>query len=70
MLVFPYLFAKALFKKKLNNVKKGFENRQQGELIDYEEISSQPRKEERLELPRLVDKMEKQQRNDYDNMFD
>ncbi|MEO1262083.1 MAG: hypothetical protein AAFZ15_24980 [Bacteroidota bacterium] len=69
MLVFPYLFAKALFKRKMRDVRKGFENQRQGELIDYEEISSEPRKNETLELPRL-EEMEKKQRNDYDNMFD
>lgn len=72
MVVFPYLFAKALFKKKVREVTNEFEQRQQGEFTDYEEISSQPKKDEILELPRLekMERKQQQQRNDYDNMFE
>lgn len=73
MLVCPYLFAKALFRRKIKAVSKNFEQKQQGqregEYVDFEEISSEPIKEETLQLPRL-EKMEKKQRNDYDNMFE
>ncbi|HFA51070.1 MAG TPA: hypothetical protein ENJ95_18820 [Bacteroidetes bacterium] len=71
MVVFPFLLAKALFKKKVKEVTQDFENRQQGEFVDYEEVSSEPKKEETLELPRL-ERMERRQqkRNDYDNMFE
>ena len=72
MLVFPFLFAKALFKKKINEVAQEFEKRTKGESVDieYEEISSQPKIEETLELPRLDQRKQKQQRSDYDQMFD
>ncbi len=69
MVVCPYLFAKALFKKKIKEVTQEFEKKQQGEFIDYEEISSKPNKDESLELPRL-EKIEQKKRSDYDNMFD
>ena len=68
MVVCPYLFAKALFKKKIKEVTQNFENKQQGEFVDYEEISSKPKKEETLELPRF-EKMERKERNDYEDMF-
>ena len=68
MVVCPYLFAKALFKKKIKEVKQEFEKKREGEFVDYEEISSQPNKGETLELPRL-ERMERKQRNDYDEMF-
>ena len=68
MVVCPYLFAKSLFKKKIKEVSQEFEKKQQGEFVDYEEVSSKPKKEETLELPRL-EKMERKQQNDYDDMF-
>ena len=69
MVVCPFLFAKALFKKKIKEVSQEFEKKQQGEFIDYEEVSSKPNKNETLELPRL-EKMERKQRSDYDDMFE
>ena len=69
MEVFPYLFAKALFKKKIKEVTQEYEQKQQGEFVDYEEVSSKKHKEEPLELPRL-EKMERKQRSDYDDMFE
>ena len=70
MLVCPFLFAKALFKKKIKEVSKQFEEKQQGggEFVDYEEVSSKPVKDEMLELPPLK-RTERKQRNDYDDMF-
>ncbi len=73
MVVFPFLFAKALFKKKVKEVTKEFEQKQEGEFVDFEEISSKPSRDEVLELPRL-ERMERKQSkkpsNDYDNMFE
>lgn len=52
-LVFPFLFGKAILKKKFKQAKQQFENERQGELIDFEEIESKPNKEKPLELPEL-----------------
>ena len=70
MVVCPYLFAKALFKKKIKEVTEEYEKSEKGEFVDYEEISSKPNKEEPLELPRLERMERKQQNSDYDNMFE
>jgi uncharacterized integral membrane protein len=67
-LVFPFLFAKALLKKKFKQAHQQFENERQGELIDFEEIESKPNpnKEKPLELPQL----KKQTKgSDYDQLF-
>ncbi len=69
MVVCPYLFAKALFKKKLKEVSQEYEKTQKGEFVDYEEISSEPKREEPLELPRIEKMERKQPRNDYEDMF-
>ncbi len=67
VLVFPFLFAKALLKKKFKDAKQKFENERQGELIDFQEIESKPKKETPLELPQL----KKQPTNDeYDKLFE
>lgn len=68
MVLGPYLFAKALLKKKIREVTQEFDKQQKGEFVDYEEISSQPKKQETLELPQL-EKMERKQQNDYEDMF-
>jgi hypothetical protein len=66
MVVFPFLFAKALFKKKVKDVQKRYETERQGELIDYEEIESKPNAEV-FDLPKL----EKRERHsEYDKFFD
>ncbi len=72
MVVFPYLFAKALFKKKVRKVTDEFEQKQKGEFVDFEEISSKPKNEEILQLPRLekMERKQKQRGSDYDNMFE
>lgn len=71
MVVFPFLFAKALFKKKIKEVTKEFERKTTGgyEDVEYEEVSSKPHREETLELPQL-NKMKQKQQSDYDKMFD
>ncbi len=73
MVVFPFLFAKALFKKKVKEVTQEFEQKQEGGFVDFEEISSKSKKDEILELPRLErmgQKQGKKKDNDYDNMFE
>lgn len=67
VLVFPFLFAKALLKKKFKDAKQHFENERQGELVDFQEIESKPKKETTLELPQL----KKQPRDgEYDKLFE
>lgn len=66
MLVFPFLFAKALLKKKFKDVHQQFENERNGELIDFEEIESKPNRETPIELPPL----KKQAKgSEYDQLF-
>ncbi len=67
MLVFPFLFGKALLKKKFNQAKQQYETRTQGELVDFEEIESKPSREKPLELPQL----KKQGKGgEYDQLFE
>jgi energy-coupling factor transporter transmembrane protein EcfT len=69
MAVFPYLFFKALFKKKIKDVQRKYEQEQQGELIDFEEIESKPNTE-MLELPQMQKQEKRERRSEYDNLFD
>jgi hypothetical protein len=71
MIVFPYLFAKALFKKKIKDVQQQYEKQQKGELIDFEEIETKPNKpQETLELPRYEKQGRQEKRSEYDQLFD
>ena len=70
MVVFPYLFAKALFKKKIKDVQQQYEKQQQGELVDFEEVESKPNRQERLELPRFEKQSKQEKRSEYDQLFD
>ncbi len=65
--VFPFLFAKALFKKKIKNATRQYENNQQGELVEYEELDNASSDEKPLEMPPLK---KKEQRGEYDQLFD
>ncbi|MBI5916635.1 MAG: hypothetical protein HY842_14755 [Bacteroidetes bacterium] len=67
MVVFPFLFAKALFKKKIKAAHQRFEQEKQGELIDFEEIESKPAKGKPLELPQLK---KQERKSEYDQMFE
>ncbi len=62
-----FLFAKALLYRKVGQMKKEHENKQQGELIEYEEVEEEPFKP--LELPRM-EKEPRKERNDYEQLFD
>lgn len=66
-LVFPFLFGKAILKRKFNDAQHKYETERQGELIDYTEIDSKPSREKPLELPQL----KKQGRGgEYDQLFE
>ncbi len=66
-LVFPFLFGKAILKKKFKEASQQYENQRQGELIDYEEVDSKPSREKPLELPQI----KKQPRgSEYDQLFE
>ncbi len=66
-LVFPFLFAKALLKKKFKQARQEYENEHQGELIDFEELETKPKNEKPLELPQL----KKQAKgSEYDQLFE
>jgi hypothetical protein len=78
--VFPFLFAKALFKKKIKKVTKQFEEqagasrgftRPKEEFVDYEEVSSETHDEKPLELPRIEKQPRTQKRDsEYDQFFE
>lgn len=77
MVVIPFLFAKALFKKKIKNMTKQFQGfpgqeQQKSEFVDYEEISSETKTEEPLELPKIEKKTRTEQHrgSDYEQFFE
>ena len=68
-----FLFGKAMLKKKLKNVQQQFEQKREGEFVDYEEIV--PEKDGWIELPPapLPPQKQKQTRNnknEYEDLFD
>jgi len=67
-LVFPivtaFLLGNALFKKKIKNVEQRARNEREGQLVDYEEVESEP-----LDLPEL-EKPKSAPKDDYDNLFE
>ena len=65
-LVFPFLFGKALLKKKFKQAQRQYENERQGELVDFEEIESKPSREKPLELPQLK---KEAKGGEYDQLF-
>lgn len=66
-LVFPFLFGKAILKKKFKDAQQKYENERQGELVDFTEIESKPSREKPLELPQI----KKQTRSgEYDQLFE
>lgn len=67
--VFPYLFFKALFKKKIKDVQRKYEQEQQGELIDFEEIESK-KNSDMLDLPPMQRQEKSQKQGEYDKLFD
>lgn len=75
----PFLFAKALLKKKVKNMAKQFEQQAGGggftrtreEFVDYEEVSSEVNDERPLELPRIDRQPRAEKRGtDYEQFFD
>jgi hypothetical protein len=70
-LVFPFLFGKAILKKKFKDAKQQYENERQGELIDYTEIDSKPTRENPHEKPLELPQLRKQTRGgEYDQLFE
>ncbi len=81
-LVAAYLFGKAMLKRKVKQVTKNFEQRTQGEFVDFEEMPTE--EPEVLELPDLREREREQRqreaikiqesrqspRNDYEDLFE
>ena len=72
------LFLKALLNKKIKEVKSQFEEKREGEYVEYEEVPSEPvakqrpqRTEERIELPPIKEKIKqtKSSKNEYEDLF-
>lgn len=69
MVVLPFLFAKALMKKKFKDARQQYEQEQQGELIDFEELDTR-RNDRPLELPRFEKEEKQARKSEYDKLFD
>lgn len=67
MLVFPFLFGKAVLKKKFKQAQQQYENERDGELIDFEELESKPSREKPLDLPKLK---KQETGTEYDRLFE
>ena len=69
-----FLFVKALFRKKVNELEKNIQMEREGQFVDYEEVDSQPI--EPLELPSMEVEIEPEpevknkNKNDYDDLFE
>ena len=63
-LVIAFLFGKALFSKRIKQAQEQYRNSQEGELVDFEEIESKPKKLELRELEK------RQKGNDYEQLFE
>ena len=71
--VSAFLLGKALFKRKVKQVRNDMEERRQGEFVEYEELESDI--PEVLELPEMATRStkpprEQPRRNEYDQLFD
>lgn len=66
-----FLLGKALLKKKVNEVKNEMERKQQGELIEYEELESETMELPTLEPPVVTKRSDPStgQKGGYDDMF-
>ncbi len=62
-----FLLVKALLYRRVNKMKKEYENKTYGEYTEYEEIKDEP--EIRLELPNF-EQPKKNKRDDYDQFFE
>lgn len=74
-LVALFLFGKAMLLRKVGNLKKDFEARQQGQYTDYEEVEvdyedASDQKPNLIELPPLREKPKQGRRNDYEDLFE
>lgn len=74
-LVALFLFGKAMLLRKVDNLKKDIETRQQGQYTEYEEVEVDyedvPEEDPKLiELPPLREKPKQDRRNDYEDLFE
>jgi hypothetical protein len=74
-LVALFLFGKAMLLRKVGNMKKDIETRQQGQYADYEEVETNYKempddKPKLIELPPLREKPKQERSNDYEDLFE
>lgn len=74
-LVALFLFGKAMLLRKVDNLKKDIETRQQGQYTEYEEVEVDYEevpddKPNLIELPPLREKPKQERRNDYEDLFE
>lgn len=67
-LVALFLFGKAMLLRKVDNMKKNIETRQQGQYTEYEEVPDEDPK--LIELPPLREKPKQERRSDYEDLFE
>lgn len=69
-----FLFGKAMLIRKVGNLKKQFETKQQGEYAEFEEVEDirpdKPVKPDLIELPPMREKQKQTRRNDYEDLFE
>jgi len=69
-----YLFGKAMLLRKVGNLKKEFQTRQEGQYAEYEEVEDirpdEPVKPDLIELPPMREKPKQARRNDYEDLFE
>lgn len=68
--VAAFLLGKALFKKKVNQIRQDMETKTQGEFADFEEVDSEIKRVELPPPPKRQKEKLKETRNDYENLFD
>lgn len=72
MIVFPFLFLKAIFLRKVDNIQQQQTRQQQGEFVDYEEVGAEEMPDDAIELPKLQERLKKypeKKDNPYDKLF-
>ncbi len=74
-LVALFLFGKAMLLRKVDNLRKDLETRQQGQYTEYEEVEVDYEevpddKPNLIELPPLREKPKQERRNDYEDLFE
>ena len=69
-IVAGYLFSKLLVKRKITKMTQAFEQRKEGEFVEYEEVESEPIQPVELPKAEPPPKVKQQPGNKYDDLFE